>query len=632
MLDLFTIFSKGGIVLWCFQSTSHISQLFVPSVNSLIKTVILQERTGSNNNYTQDSLSLKYRLDNEFDLVFVIAFQKILQLSYVDKFLDDIQLEFRDKYKNELARKNYFMEFEFSRNFQEVLMSAEEWGRAQANIPKQMRSYNESSKSKKTVASMIEKKGNDKENKKNGKIIEPQKNGFKEVNQNNVTFNEEDLIAQNRIKMAQKMGAMNSNKLKKNKDKTPKPSPKATKQPRQWPLGGGVKDVSTLDYTKDKANNNPDNQPDIETNSEIVGQMEGNIKDIEIESDSDIDEEENDFDDKFETAAERKKKNDSKKSVFSMFKGLVGRKNLTAADMEPVLEKLKEHLVAKNVAIEIATKLCDSVSSKLDGKILGSFESVASTVKNTMIESLVQILSPKRRVDILRDAMAAKKNNKPYVISFCGVNGVGKSTNLAKICFWLIENNLRVLIAACDTFRAGAVEQLRTHTKHLNALHPAKKHNNQQMVQLYEKGYGKDAAGIAMEAINYAKEAIYDVVLVDTAGRMQDNEPLMRALTKLIKVNEPDMVLFVGEALVGNEAVDQLVKFNQALADYSSTQDPHLIDGIVLTKFDTIDDKVGAAISMTYITGQPIVFVGTGQTYTDLKSLNAKAVVAALMK
>jgi len=113
---------------------------------------------------------------------------------------------------------------------------------------------------------------------------------------------------------------------------------------------------------------------------------------------------------------------------------------------------------------------------------------------------------------------------------------------------------------------------------------------------------------------------------------MQDNEPLMRALAKLIKVNQPDLVLFVGEALVGNEAVDQLVKFNQALADHSSKERPHLIDGIVLTKFDTIDDKVGAAISMTYITGQPIMFVGTGQTYVDLKNLNARSVVHALLK
>jgi signal recognition particle receptor subunit alpha len=235
------------------------------------------------------------------------------------------------------------------------------------------------------------------------------------------------------------------------------------------------------------------------------------------------------------------------------------------------------------------------------------------------------------RIDILRDVMEARENSKPYVITFCGVNGVGKSTNLAKICFWLVENKFRILIAACDTFRAGAVEQLRTHTRRLNSLHPAKD-GEAPMVQLYEKGYGKDAAGIAMEAINHARDATIDVVLVDTAGRMQDNEPLMRALSKLISVNAPDLVLFVGEALVGNEAIDQLVKFNAALADHSAQENPHTIDGIVLTKFDTIDDKVGSAISMTYISGQPIVFVGTGQTYTDLKSLNAKAVVSALMK
>lgn len=132
--------------------------------------------------------------------------------------------------------------------------------------------------------------------------------------------------------------------------------------------------------------------------------------------------------------------------------------------------------------------------------------------------------------------------------------------------------------------------------RHLNALHPPERHGNVTMVQLYEKGYGKDAAGIAMEAIRFAKDSLIDVVLVDTAGRMQDNEPLMRALAKLIKVNEPDLVLFVGEALVGNEAVDQLVKFNQALADYSQSINPHIIDGIVLTKFDTIDDKVSFII------------------------------------
>ncbi|KYN28419.1 Signal recognition particle receptor subunit alpha like protein [Trachymyrmex cornetzi] len=559
MLDLFTIFSKGGIVLWCFQSTS---QIFAPSVNALIRSVILQERTG-NHSFEHDSLRLQYKLDNEFELVFVVAYQKILQLSYVDKFLNDIHLEFRDCFKNELEHSSWFYNFEFEHAYRTVLERAEHWSRSQAKIPKQMRTFDESQKSKKTVASMIERK-NDKDDKKPAKIQDAPKQELpKHQVEHNGELDEETLIA-NRMKLAQKMAGQ-----KKKADK--------------------------------------------------------HIRDLEVNSESE------DSSDQ-EEIEQSKQQVQKKTSMFSMFKSLVGSKSLKQEDMLPVLEKLKDHLITKNVAADIAQKLCDSVGTKLEGKILGTFDSVANTVKATLTDALVQILSPKRRIDILRDALEAKNSNRPYVMTFCGVNGVGKSTNLAKICFWLIENNFRVLIAACDTFRAGAVEQLRTHMRHLNALHPPEKHGNQSMVQLYEKGYGKDAAGIAMEAIRFAKDSRIDVVLVDTAGRMQDNEPLMRALAKLIKVNEPDLVLFVGEALVGNEAVDQLVKFNQALADYSQSANPHMIDGIVLTKFDTIDDKVGAAITMTYITGQPIVFVGTGQTYTDLKSLNAKAVVHALMK
>ncbi|XP_012215279.1 signal recognition particle receptor subunit alpha homolog isoform X2 [Linepithema humile] len=612
MLDLFTIFSKGGIVLWCFQSTS---QIFAPSVNALIRSVILQERTG-NHSFEHDSLRLQYKLDNEFELIFVVAYQKILQLSYVDKFLNDIHLEFRDRFKNELENSNWFSNFEFEQTYNLVLERAEQWSRTQAKMPKQMRTFDESQKSKKTVASMIERK-DDKEDKKSAKIQEiPKQELPKQQVEHNGELDEEILIA-NRMKLAQKMSGQ---KKKADKQKSPKPE-KAGKKPRIWELGGTTKDLATLERTKDKPEESGDY---VAADTALVGQMKGGIRDLEVNSDS-----EDDSDQEMEYSKPQVQK---KTSMFSMFKSLVGSKSLKHEDMLPVLEKLKDHLITKNVAADISQKLCDSVGTKLEGKVLGTFDSVASTVKATLTDALVQILSPKRRIDILRDALEAKKSIRPYVMTFCGVNGVGKSTNLAKICFWLIENNFRVLIAACDTFRAGAVEQLRTHMRHLNALHPPEKHGNQTMVQLYEKGYGKDAAGIAMEAIRFAKDSRFDIVLVDTAGRMQDNEPLMRALAKLIKVNEPDLVLFVGEALVGNEAVDQLVKFNQALADYSQSANPHIIDGIVLTKFDTIDDKVGAAITMTYITGQPIVFVGTGQTYTDLKSLNAKAVVHALMK
>lgn len=142
--------------------------------------------------------------------------------------------------------------------------------------------------------------------------------------------------------------------------------------------------------------------------------MKGIIKDIEVESSDEEYEEE-------EHEAESKSKQ-SKGGMFSIFKTLVGSKSLTASDMAPALDKMKDMLIAKNVAADIALKLCDSVAAKLEGKVLGTFESVASTVKNTLNESLVQILSPKRRVDILRDCLEAQKQNRPYVMAFCGVS------------------------------------------------------------------------------------------------------------------------------------------------------------------------------------------------------------------
>uniref|UniRef100_A0A8C7GPI8 SRP receptor subunit alpha n=2 Tax=Oncorhynchus TaxID=8016 RepID=A0A8C7GPI8_ONCKI len=614
MLDFFTIFSKGGIVLWCFQGTG-VTESFTGPVNALIRSVILQERSG-NNSYSHDALSLKYKLDNEFELVFVVGFQKILTLTYVDKFIDDVQLHFRDRYKNELEQKGALAllnsHFAFEDDFKMLLREAEESSKARG--PTSMRSFNASLKSQKTVKSMIETKGGDKGKEQGGKknknakkegkapAAEPVKgekakaptSAQKTEENGNQGLTQEEIIQKKREEFIRKrMGAPVEKP-----SKSPKPvkeKPKG-KEKRVWTLGGSS--TKELDYSQSNGNGaHAAGDQGLDAQADPVCACWGAFG-----------------------------------GMFGMLKGLVGSKSLSQEDMEPVLDKMRDHLIAKNVAAEIASQLCDSVAKKLEGKVMGTFTTVASTVKGALQDSLVQILQPKRRVDILRDVLEARSQRRPFVITFCGVNGVGKSTNLAKISFWLIENGFTVLIAACDTFRAGAVEQLRTHQRRLNSLHPPQDHGGRPIVQLYEKGYGKDAAGIAMEAIAYARNQAFDVVLVDTAGRMQDNTPLMTALAKLIAVNMPDLVLFVGEALVGNEAVDQLVKFNQALADHSMSDKPRLIDGIVLTKFDTIDDKVGAAISMTYITGQPIVFVGTGQTYNDLRSLNARAVVGALMK
>ncbi|XP_068440735.1 signal recognition particle receptor subunit alpha [Clinocottus analis] len=644
MLDFFTIFSKGGIVLWCFQGAG-VTESFTGPVNALIRSVILQERSG-NNSYTHEALSLKYKLDNEFELIFVVGFQKILTLTYVDKFIDDVQLHFRDRYKNELEQKGALKlinnSFSFGDDFQMLLREAEDGSKARG--PASMRTFKESEKSQKTVKSMIETKGGEKVKEQGGKKNKNTKkeapaaesakvdqgkapsSGPKTVENGNPGFTD---IQKKREEFFRKHTAVPTEKV----TKSPKPQKPREKQRRVWDMGGNsTKDLDYSGRNGDDSLNGQNQEAQFDPGMQL-NSMKGDLQSVDYESseEEEVEEEEE------RVVVREKSKTSSKKGggfggMFGMLKGLVGSKSLSREDMESVLEKMKDHLIAKNVAAEIAYQLCDSVAKKLEGKVMGTFTTVASTVKLALQDSLVQILQPKRRVDILRDVMEAQNQRRPFVITFCGVNGVGKSTNLAKISFWLIENGFTVLIAACDTFRAGAVEQLRTHQRRLNSLHPPEHHEGRPVVQLYEKGYGKDAAGIAMEAIAYARNQAFDVVLVDTAGRMQDNAPLMTALAKLIAVNMPDLVLFVGEALVGNEAVDQLVKFNQALADHSMSEKPRLIDGIVLTKFDTIDDKVGAAISMTYITGQPIVFVGTGQTYNDLKSLNARAVVSALMK
>ncbi|XP_069470305.1 signal recognition particle receptor subunit alpha [Ambystoma mexicanum] len=654
MLDFFSIFSKGGLVLWYFQG---VPASFTAPVNALLRSVILQERGGSNA-FNHNTLTLKYKLDNQFELIFVVGFQKILTLTYVDKLIDDVHREFRDKYRNQFQQNGALGllngTFDFRDDFLELLREAEASSRAQARALTAMKTFEQSQKSQKTVKSMIKKPGEKgkekgKENKENKAFKKeapateaaiPTMKGSPSVKQSPTLpagsdrdeLTTEEIIQRNRQKLFHKHAKGGEKASKAAKPEAPK---KKGKQPQVWISGANHN--KPLDYSEPKMNGSTDEvstaADDLAALKSRAAEMIGNPPDVECES---SDEKEGSTSSEDEQVVQAPSKPSAKKSgfggMFGMLRGLVGSKSLTRDDMDAVLEKMKDHLIAKNVAADIAVQLCESVAKKLEGKVMGTFSTVTSAVKQALQDSLVQILQPKRRVDVLRDVMEAQKSRRPYVVTFCGVNGVGKSTNLAKISFWLMKNGFSVLIAACDTFRAGAVEQLRTHTRRLNSLYPPEDHNGRVMVQLYEKGYGKDAAGIAMEAISYARNQSFDVVLVDTAGRMQDNTPLMTALAKLIAVNMPDLVLFVGEALVGNEAVDQLVKFNKALADHSMSEKPRLIDGIVLTKFDTIDDKVGAAISMTYITGQPIVFVGTGQTYCDLRSLNARAVVAALMK
>jgi len=589
MIDLFTILTKGGVVLW---SKSFASVQSDP-IDSLIKDVLINER-GDSTNYIKNEYELKWNFSNETNLIFVVVYQKIVPLTYADELLNATKKAFLKKYSEEVQSPLDFEEYDFDEDFTNLLNKIEMKDN-EAKKNKVQRSF------KDTEAYLTTREGSQMK--------------LNEKNKKDESASEEEMPSPTfspRSPRSKKSPKFNK-KAKSNK--TPK-SPKSPKRIRKWDDQITAEEAEALDFSKKDEMERSVSAEHL-VDREAMGQRtkDGMYDVDEMQEES---EESDEFDEESEKQPTGK--------VYNFFKNITGQKVITEEDLEPVLINMKEHLINKNVAADIAAHLCNSVSKGLVGKKAGGWKGVSAAVKAEMEKALRSILTPRTSTDVLRDIFAAKKKGRPYSIVFVGVNGVGKSTNLSKVCFWLLQNKLRVLIAACDTFRSGAVEQLRVHARNLRAL------EENAEVDLFERGYGKDSAAIAKDAINYASLNNYDVVLIDTAGRMQDNEPLMRALAKLVTVNDPDKIIFVGEALVGNEAVDQLTKFNQSLKDFSGRQNPRQIDGIILTKFDTIDDKVGAALSMTYITGQPILFVGTGQTYTDLRKMNVKSIVQALLK
>jgi signal recognition particle receptor subunit alpha len=246
--------------------------------------------------------------------------------------------------------------------------------------------------------------------------------------------------------------------------------------------GGGSLDFSNSDLSKE----------DIKVDSELlkgsgfVQGTDGVVTAIDLEA--------------------KVKPQSTKSSVFSLFASLTTGKSLTERDLEGPITKVKEHLVGKNVAAPVALHLCKAVQKALLGTKLSTLTSIDSVIKKELEKSLSRILTPSSSTDILHQISEKRKSKEPYSICFVGVNGVGKSTNLSKICFWLLQNGLSVLIAACDTFRSGAVEQLKVHERNLNALNQDVK----SRVQLFDRGYGKDPAGIAKEAISFGNQE-YDL-------------------------------------------------------------------------------------------------------------------------
>jgi fused signal recognition particle receptor len=282
-----------------------------------------------------------------------------------------------------------------------------------------------------------------------------------------------------------------------------------------------------------------------------------------------------------------------KQGFFSkMFKS-----ELTQEKFQELFQELELHLLQNNVAYEVVEKIKQELSSRVVGK------------KNYFIEKelkeIIQeiLIEPPNFIEQVKSSL---KNKKPFVIALLGINGAGKTTAIAKLTHLLQKNKFSVCFAAADTYRAASIEQLEVHANRLN-------------VPIIKKDYGSDPASVGFEAIQYAKKHNIDIVIIDTAGRLQNKESLMKELEKIMRVTNPDMKIFVGESTTGNDATEQAKTFNELID----------ITGTILSKSD-IDEKGGTMISVGYITKKPILFLGNGQGYGDLEVFNKKKIIKSL--
>jgi len=290
-----------------------------------------------------------------------------------------------------------------------------------------------------------------------------------------------------------------------------------------------------------------------------------------------------------------------KKGFFGKLKEKVVTTKLSYEKFENLFSDLEVILMENNVAVEVIEKIKSDLGKNLV-EIPIKRTKIEETVKNSL-KSSIEDLFKVEEINLLRKL---KYEEKPFVMAFFGINGSGKTTTIAKIANLLTEKKISCVLAASDTFRAASIEQLQHHADKLD-------------IKLIKHDYGSDPAAVAFDAIKHAKAKNIDVVLIDTAGRLHSNTNLMDELKKVVKVAKPNLNIFVGESIAGNDCIEQVQKFNEAVK----------IDGIILSKAD-VDEKGGTAISVSYVTKKPIMFLGTGQDYEDLKEFEPDIIVQSL--
>ena len=297
----------------------------------------------------------------------------------------------------------------------------------------------------------------------------------------------------------------------------------------------------------------------------------------------------------------RKKKEESdepededKKEKSGGFLSFIKEKSISEDDVEDILFELELGLLEADVAMDVSSVVVESVKNDLVGQKIKRSSDIEEYTYEALKNAVAKIINieGKSMTELLEEKVA---QGEPLVVMLVGINGTGKTTTIGKLSNYYIKKGYTPVIAASDTFRAGAIEQVQYHADNLG-------------VKLIKHEKGSDPAAVAFDAVQHARAKGKELVLIDTAGRMQTNTNLMYEMKKIRRVSKPDLVVFVGDALTGNDATEQARKFNEAID----------IDGVILTKADA-DSKGGAALSIGYIIQKPILFLGMGQSYDDIK-------------
>jgi fused signal recognition particle receptor len=282
--------------------------------------------------------------------------------------------------------------------------------------------------------------------------------------------------------------------------------------------------------------------------------------------------------------------------------GETGRR-ISEDKLEGILYDLEIALLESDVAFPVAKEIVDTLAEEIRGKRVSREVTLERGVESALRDAITKAMTVPT-IDLFE---LLKTKPKPVVIMFVGVNGTGKTTTIAKLAYQIQKKGYTAVVAAADTFRAGAIEQLERHAESVG-------------FKLIKHAAGADPAAVAFDAVEHARARGRDVVLIDTAGRMQTNQNLMDQMKKIKRVASPDLVFYIGDALAGNDAIEQAKQFHEAVG----------LDGIILTKIDA-DAKGGAALSMAKTIGKPVLFVNTGQGYDDIRRFNVKWMVDRLL-